>query len=146
MSILLAAPTGRAAKRMTEATGYEAQTIHRLLEVNVNPEEEDSVGGFLRNRQNPLEADVIIIDEMSMVDLPLMHALLSAVVPGTRLILVGDVDQLPSVGPGSVLKDIIASENFPVVTLTRIFRQAGESDIVVNAHKDQCRGTGGPRQ
>ena len=135
MSILLAAPTGRAAKRMTEATGYEAQTIHRLLEVNVNPEEEDSVGGFLRNRQNPLEADVIIIDEMSMVDLPLMHALLSAVVPGTRLVLVGDVDQLPSVGPGSVLKDIIASQRFPVVTLTRIFRQAGESDIVVNAHK-----------
>lgn len=110
MSILLAAPTGRAAKRMTEATGYEAQTIHRLLEVNVNPEEEDSIGGFLRNRQNPLEADVIIIDEMSMVDLPLMHALLSAVVPGTRLVLVGDVDQLPSVGPGSVLKDIIASQ------------------------------------
>ena len=135
MSILLAAPTGRAAKRMTEATGYEAQTIHRLLEVNVNPEETDSVGGFMRNRQNPLEADVIIIDEMSMVDLPLMHALLSAVVPGTRLVLVGDVDQLPSVGPGSVLKDIITSECFPVVTLTRIFRQAGESDIVVNAHK-----------
>ena len=135
MSILLAAPTGRAAKRMTEATGYEAQTIHRLLEVNVNPEEIDSVGGFMRNRQNPLEADVIIIDEMSMVDLPLMHALLSAVVPGTRLVLVGDVDQLPSVGPGSVLKDIITSECFPVVTLTRIFRQAGESDIVVNAHK-----------
>lgn len=135
MSILLAAPTGRAAKRMTEATGYEAQTIHRLLEVNVNPEETDSVGGFMRNRQNPLEADVIIIDEMSMVDLPLMHALLSAVVPGTRLVLVGDVDQLPSVGPGSVLKDIITSDCFPVVTLTRIFRQAGESDIVVNAHK-----------
>ena len=135
MSILLAAPTGRAAKRMTEATGYEAQTIHRLLEVNVNPEEEGSIGGFLRNSQNPLEADVIIIDEMSMVDLPLMHALLSAVVPGTRLVLVGDVDQLPSVGPGSVLKDIIASGRFPVVTLTRIFRQAGESDIVVNAHK-----------
>ena len=135
MSILLAAPTGRAAKRMTEATGYEAQTIHRLLEVNVNPEEEGSIGGFLRNSQNPLETDVIIIDEMSMVDLPLMHALLSAVVPGTRLVLVGDVDQLPSVGPGSVLKDIIASGRFPVVTLTRIFRQAGESDIVVNAHK-----------
>ena len=129
MSILLAAPTGRATKRMTEATGYEAQTIHRLLEVNVNP------GGFLRNRQNPLEAVVIIIDEMSMVDLTLMHALLSAVIPGTRLILVGDVDQLPSVGPGSVLKDIIASHRFPVVTLTRIFRQAGESDIIVNAHK-----------
>ena len=112
---------------MTEATGYEAQTIHRLLEVNVNPEEEGSIGGFLRNSQNPLEADVIIIDEMSMVDLPLMHALLSAVVPGTRLVLVGDVDQLPSVGPGSVLKDIIASGRFPVVTLTRIFRQAGEA-------------------
>lgn len=135
MSILLAAPTGRAAKRMTEATGYEAQTIHRLLEVNVNPEEAENSGGFLRNRQNPLEADVIIIDEMSMVDLTLMHALLSAVIPGTRLILVGDVDQLPSVGPGSVLKDIIASHRFPVVTLTRIFRQAGESDIIVNAHK-----------
>ena len=120
---------------MTEATGYEAQTIHRLLEVNVNPEETESTGGFLRNRQNPLETDVIIIDEMSMVDLTLMHALLSAIVPGTRLILVGDVDQLPSVGPGSVLKDIIASDRFHVVTLTRIFRQAGESDIIVNAHK-----------
>ena len=135
MSLLLAAPTGRAAKRMTEATGYEAQTIHRLLEVNVSPDEEESAGGFLRNRQNPLEADVVIIDEMSMVDLPLMHALLSAIVPGTRLVLVGDVDQLPSVGPGSVLKDIISSERFSVVTLTRIFRQAGQSDIVVNAHK-----------
>lgn len=135
MSIMLAAPTGRAAKRMTEATGYEAQTIHRLLEVNGNPEEEGSVNGFMRNRENPLEADVIIIDEMSMVDLPLMHALLSAVVVGTRLVLVGDVNQLPSVGPGSVLKDIILSGKFHVVTLTRIFRQAGESDIVVNAHK-----------
>lgn len=134
LSILLAAPTGRAAKRMTEATGYEAQTIHRLLEVNGNPEEE-STGGFLRNRENPLEADVIIIDEMSMVDLNLMHALLSAVVQGTRLILVGDVDQLPSVGPGSVLKDIISSERFHVVTLTKVFRQAGESDIIMNAHK-----------
>ena len=134
LSILLAAPTGRAVKRMTEATGYEAQTIHRLLEVNGNPEEE-STGGFLRNRENPLEADVIIIDEMSMVDLNLMHALLSAVVQGTRLILVGDVDQLPSVGPGSVLKDIISSERFHVVTLTKIFRQAGESDIIMNAHK-----------
>ncbi|GAA0796878.1 ATP-dependent RecD-like DNA helicase [Faecalicatena orotica] len=135
MSILLAAPTGRAAKRMTEATGYQAQTIHRLLEVSGNPEEEGNVNGFMRNRQNPLETDVLIIDEMSMVDLPLMHALLSAVVEGTRLILVGDVNQLPSVGPGSVLKDIIASGSFPVVTLTKIFRQAGESDIVVNAHK-----------
>lgn len=134
MDILLAAPTGRAAKRMTEATGYEAQTIHRLLEVNGNPEEEGSAG-FQRDAENPLEADVIIIDEMSMVDLPLMHALLSAVVPGMRLILVGDVNQLPSVGPGSVLKDIIRSGCFPVVMLTKIFRQAGESDIVVNAHK-----------
>ncbi len=134
MDFLLAAPTGRAAKRMTEATGYEAQTIHRLLEVNGNPEE-DSVSGFQRNEENPLEADVIIIDEVSMVDLPLMSALLRAIVPGTRLILVGDSNQLPSVGPGSVLKDIIASECFSVVMLTKIFRQAGESDIVVNAHK-----------
>ncbi len=134
MDICLAAPTGRAAKRMTEATGYEAQTIHRLLEVNGNPEEEGNTG-FSRNEENPLEADVIIIDEMSMVDLPLMYALLNAVVPGTRLILVGDEDQLPSVGPGSVLKDIIASRCFSVTMLTKIFRQAGESDIVVNAHK-----------
>ncbi len=135
MSILLAAPTGRAAKRMTEATGYEAQTIHRLLEVSGNPEGEGNVNGFLRNRENPLETDVVIIDEMSMVDLSLMHALLSAIVPGTRLVLVGDVNQLPSVGAGSVLKDVIASECFPVVTLTTIFRQAEKSDIVVNAHK-----------
>lgn len=135
MDIFLAAPTGRAAKRMTEATGYEAQTIHRLLEVSGNPEEEGNVNGFAKNRENPLEADVIIIDEMSMVDLPLIHALLSAILVGTRLILVGDVNQLPSVGAGSVLKDIIESEQFPVVKLTKIFRQAGESDIVVNAHK-----------
>ncbi len=134
MDIRLAAPTGRAAKRMTEATGYEAQTIHRLLEVNGSPEEEGSTG-FSRDEENPLEADVIIIDEMSMVDLPLMYALLNAVLPGTRLILVGDEDQLPSVGPGSVLKDIIASRCFSVTMLTKIFRQAGESDIVVNAHK-----------
>ena len=135
MSILLAAPTGRAAKRITESTGCEAQTIHRLLEVSGNPEDEGSVNGFLRNRDNPLETDVLIIDEMSMVDLTLMHALLTAVVPGTRLILVGDVNQLPSVGPGSVLKDLIASQKFHVVTLTKIFRQAGESDIVTNAHR-----------
>lgn len=135
MDIFLAAPTGRAAKRMTEATGYEAQTIHRLLEVSGNPEEEGNVNGFAKNRENPLEVDVIIIDEMSMVDLSLMHALLSAVLVGTRLILVGDVNQLPSVGAGSVLKDIIESNTFPVVKLTKIFRQAGESDIVVNAHK-----------
>ena len=134
MELFLAAPTGRAAKRMTEATGYEAQTIHRLLEVNGNPEEEGN-SGFQRNAENPLEADVVIIDEMSMVDLPLMYALLHAIIPGTRLILVGDANQLPSVGPGSVLKDIIRSDYFPVVRLTKIFRQAGESDIVVNAHK-----------
>lgn len=134
MDIFLAAPTGRAAKRMTEATGYEAQTIHRLLEVNGNPEEEGS-SGFQRNEENPLEADAIIIDEMSMVDLPLMYALLGAIIPGTRLVLVGDGNQLPSVGPGSVLKDIIDSHCFPMVMLTKIFRQAGESDIVVNAHK-----------
>lgn len=135
MDIYLAAPTGRAAKRMTETTGYEAQTIHRLLEVNGNPQDEEQKNGFARNRENPLEVDVIIIDEMSMVDLPLMHALLSAICVGTRLIMVGDRNQLPSVGPGSVLKDIIDSGCFPVVMLTRIFRQAGESDIVVNAHK-----------
>ena len=134
MDICLAAPTGRAAKRMTEATGYEAKTIHRLLEVNGNPEEQDT-GGFGRNRENPLETDVVIIDETSMVDLPVMHALLSAIVPGTRLILVGDINQLPSVGPGKVLKDLIDSEAFPVMMLTKIFRQAQESDIVVNAHK-----------
>lgn len=134
MELLLAAPTGRAAKRMTEATGYEAQTIHRLLEVNGNPEEEGNTG-FQRNEENPLEADVIIIDEMSMVDLSLMHALLKAVVPGMRLVLVGDANQLPSVGPGSVLKDMIRSGYFSTVMLTKIFRQAGESDIVVNAHK-----------
>lgn len=135
MEILLAAPTGRAAKRMTEATGYEAQTIHRMLEVCGNPEDENARNGFSRNEENPLEADVIIIDEMSMVDLPLMHALLCAIMPGTRLILVGDINQLPSVGPGSVLKDMIESECFSVVMLTKIFRQASKSDIVVNAHK-----------
>lgn len=134
MDIFLAAPTGRAAKRMTETTGCEAQTIHRLLEVNGNPEEEGP-SGFTRNEENPLEADVIIIDEMSMVDLPLMYALLGAIVPGTRLVLVGDRNQLPSVGPGSVLKDIIDSDCFPVVMLSKIFRQAEESDIVVSAHK-----------
>ncbi len=134
MDVFLAAPTGRAAKRMTEATGYEARTIHRMLEVMGRPEEEGNIG-FGRNMQNPLETDVIIIDEMSMVDLYLMHALLSAIVPGTRLILVGDINQLPSVGPGSILNDIIKSKCFKVVELSKIFRQASESDIVVNAHK-----------
>ena len=138
--IFLAAPTGRAAKRMSETTGYEAKTIHRMLEVNgAMSEAEESakqIGGmFERNESNPLEADVIIIDEMSMVDITLLYALLKAVGAGTRLILVGDVNQLPSVGPGNVLRDIIASGCFPVVTLQKIFRQASQSDIVVNAHK-----------
>ena len=132
LDIRLAAPTGRAAKRMSEMTGKEAKTIHRLLELSGDAQGE---GGFGRDEDNPLETDVIIIDEMSMVDISLMNSLLKAIVPGTRLVLVGDVNQLPSVGPGSVLKDIIASEQFPMVTLSRIFRQAKESDIIVNAHK-----------
>ena len=133
----LAAPTGRAAKRMTETTGYEAQTIHRLLELSGMPEDdrEGQPIHFERNAENPLDADVIIIDEMSMVDIHLMHSLLMAVTAGTRLILVGDENQLPSVGPGNVLHDIIRSAQFPVVELKKIFRQASESDIVVNAHK-----------
>ena len=153
MEILLAAPTGRAAKRMAEATGYEAKTIHRLLELTGVPmmdsrgssgtADTNAAAGsarlegmhFERNEENPLDADVIIIDEMSMVDISLMHALLKAVNVGTRLILVGDVNQLPSVGPGNVLRDMIESEKFPVVKLTKIFRQAAESDIIVNAHK-----------
>lgn len=134
--ILLAAPTGRAAKRMTEATGREARTIHRMLEFSGTPGEraEDDVK-FERNESNPLEADVVVIDEMSMVDVHLMYALLKALVVGTRLILVGDANQLPSVGPGNVLRDILRAECFPVVKLTRIFRQSEASDIVVNAHR-----------
>lgn len=135
LDIYLAAPTGRAAKRMTEATGYEAKTIHRMLELSHIPEGEEHRMYYGRNEENPLEADVIIVDEMSMVDLPLMSVLLRAIVVGTRVIFVGDQDQLPSVGPGSILKDLIESKSFPVVKLTKIFRQAGESDIVVNAHK-----------
>ena len=153
MEILLAAPPGRAAKRMTETTGYEARTIHRMLELvpsgipdsgsmpgNNGSSGKNGVfssGGmhFDRNEENPLDADVIIIDEMSMVDISLMHSLLRAVNVGTRLILVGDVDQLPSVGPGNVLRDIIDSGCFNVVKLTHIFRQAAQSDIIVNAHK-----------
>ncbi len=130
LDFMLAAPTGRAAKRMSETTGYEARTIHRMLELGG----EESIG-FGRDESNPLEADAIIIDEMSMVDLPLMNSLLKAITPGTRLILVGDVNQLPSVGPGRVLKDIITSGQMPVVELTEIFRQAKESDIIVNAHR-----------
>jgi len=135
MDVYLAAPTGRAAKRMTEATGYEARTIHRMLELAYMPEDSDNRMQFGRDEENPLETDVIIIDEMSMVDLPLMHVLLKAITVGTRLILVGDKDQLPSVGAGSVLKDLIESECFPIITLSKIFRQAEQSDIVVNAHK-----------
>ncbi len=132
MDIFLAAPTGRAAKRMSETTGFEARTVHRMLELSGGAE---GGAGFERNEQNPLETDVIIIDEMSMVDITLMHSLLKAIAVGTRLILVGDVNQLPSVGPGSVLKDIIRSNTCNVVRLTKIFRQSSTSDIIVNAHK-----------
>ena len=136
LDLLLAAPTGRAAKRMSEATGYEAKTIHRLLELNGALDEEDKRKvRFERNEENPLDADVVIIDEMSMVDVSLFQALLQAIVPGTRLILVGDVDQLPSIGPGQVLKDIMDSKCFHCVVLQKIFRQKNGSDIVVNAHK-----------
>lgn len=127
LKILLAAPTGRAAKRMTEATGLEAKTIHRLLECK--PPE-----GYQKNEDNPLEGDVLIIDECSMIDMILMNALLKAIPEGMRLILVGDIDQLPSVGAGNVLRDIIDSGVFPVVRLTRIFRQAQSSRIIMNAH------------
>ena len=149
LEVLLAAPTGRAAKRMAEATGYEAMTIHRLLGVRAVREEGDGAftpdseigergGGFSyfdKGRDNPLEADAIIIDEMSMVDMHLFCSLLKAVMPGTRLILVGDVNQLPSVGPGRVLQDLIGSGVFRTVMLKKIFRQALESDIVTNAHR-----------
>lgn len=131
--VALAAPTGRAAKRMTEATGYEAKTIHRLLEIGYTDDELEMV--FLRTEVNPIDADVIIIDEVSMVDILLMDNLLKAIKPGARLILVGDVDQLPSVGPGNVLKDIIASNTIKTVRLTEVFRQAEKSLIVVNAHR-----------
>ena len=132
LEIFLAAPTGRAAKRMSETTGFEARTVHRLLELNGGAE---GSGGFERDESNPLEANVIIVDEMSMVDISLMYSLLKAISVGTRLILVGDVNQIPSVGPGSVLRDIIQSHACNVVMLTKIFRQASTSDIIVNAHK-----------
>lgn len=135
MDIMLAAPTGRAAKRMTEATGHEAQTIHRMLELSRILSDEISNASFERNETNPLETDVVIIDEMSMVDIFLMNSLLKAIADGTRLILVGDANQLPSVGPGNVLKDIIASGCFNTVRLAKIFRQEEAGDIVVNAHK-----------
>ena len=137
LDIMLAAPTGRAAKRMTEATGYEAKTIHRLLEVSGQVDDDDKQRGvhFEKNRDNPLETDAIIIDEMSMVDIHLFYALLKALIPGVHLILVGDSSQLPSVGPGQVLSDLIASGRFSTIYLKKIFRQAEESDIVMNAHR-----------
>ncbi len=135
MDIFLAAPTGRAAKRMTEATGYESRTIHRLLELNGAVSEEARAARFERNEENPLEADVIIVDEMSMVDIFLFQALLKAIPVGTRLIMVGDVNQLPSVGAGQVLQDLMQSGCFETVVLEKIFRQAKESDIVLNAHR-----------
>ena len=139
LEVSLAAPTGRAAKRMNEATGHEAKTIHRLLEISGGASEEtgrDEIDAkFGRNEQNPLETDVIIVDEMSMVDTFLVHALLKAVTIGTRVVFVGDINQLASVGPGNVLRDIIESEQFSVVRLTKVFRQAGESGIVTSAHK-----------
>ena len=142
MEVLLCAPTGRAAKRMKETTGMEAMTIHRMLGVRARDGEEDRnapaaplLTDFGRDEENPLEADVIIVDEMSMVDMYLFHALLKAVRSGTRLILVGDVNQLPSVGPGRILQDLIRSGAFRTVILQKIFRQAARSDIVVNAHR-----------
>lgn len=133
--VILAAPTGRAAKRLSEATGMEAKTIHRLLEVSGGSGDDDSEKrSFGRDRDNPLETDVVIVDEMSMVDILLFRALLSAISVGTRLIMVGDENQLPSVGPGSVLKDILSTGKFRSMALKKIFRQAGESDIVMNAH------------
>jgi exodeoxyribonuclease V alpha subunit len=127
--IALCAPTGRAAKRLSETTGLEAKTIHRLLEVDPR------TGGFKRQESHPLECELLVVDEMSMVDVPLMHALLRAVPAHAAVVLVGDVDQLPSVGPGQVLADIIDSGAVPVVRLTEVFRQARESRIIVNAHR-----------
>ncbi len=145
LDLLLAAPTGRAAKRMEETCGLPAKTIHRLLELAGGLEGEGGKPRFNRNEDLPLEADAIIIDEMSMVDVRLMHSLLKAVPVGTRLILVGDVNQLPSVGPGNVLKDILLSEAFATIRLTKIFRQAQESDIILNAHKIHMGEKVGPK-
>lgn len=135
LEVLLAAPTGRAARRMKEATKCEAQTIHRLLGVTVVDENEQSYMSFERGEDNPLEADAVIIDEASMIDITLLYSLLRAIAAGTRVIFVGDVDQLPSVGPGNCLSDILEAGCFPVVKLEQIFRQASESDIVLNAHR-----------
>ena len=133
LEVELCAPTGRASKRMAESTGFESKTIHRLL--GLNSETENYMQGMEKNEDNPIEADVIIVDESSMIDLMLMHSLLKAIADGTRLILVGDVDQLPSVGAGNVLKDIINSECIKTIYLTEIFRQGQESAIITNAHK-----------
>src|SRR3981081_3770982 len=127
--LLLCAPTGRAAKRMTEATGFEAKTIHRLLEVD------PKTGGFKRSGDNPLDCDLLVIYETSMVDVLLMQALMKAVPDQSALLIVGDIDQLPSVGPGQVLADIIASGTVPVVRLTEVFRQAAQSKIITSAHQ-----------
>ena len=140
IKLVLCAPTGRAAKRMNEATGFEAKTIHRLLEVDPKG------GGFRRNTDNPLECDLLVVDETSMVDVLLMHALLRAVPDKSALLVVGDVDQLPSVGPGQVLADMIASGAIPVVRLTEVFRQAAESQIIVNAHRINQGAHAGPSQ
>ena len=129
VKLLLCAPTGRAAKRMTEATGFEAKTIHRLLEVDPKG------GGFKRDSDNPLDCDLLVVDEASMVDVMLMQALMKAVPDNAALLIVGDIDQLPSVGPGQVLADIIASGAVPVVRLTEVFRQAAASRIIVSAHR-----------
>ena len=129
MNLLLCAPTGRAAKRMTEATGFEAKTIHRLLEVD------PKAGGFKRSSEHPLECDLLVVDETSMVDVLLMQALLKAVPDHAALLIVGDIDQLPSVGPGQVLADVIASGAVPVVRLTEVFRQAAQSRIITSAHR-----------
>ncbi len=129
VKILHCAPTGRAAKRMTEATGFEAKTIHRLLEVDPKR------GGFKRGGNNPLDCDLLVIDETSMVDVMLMQALMKAIPDGSALLIVGDIDQLPSVGPGQVLADIISSSTLPCVRLTEVFRQAAQSKIITSAHK-----------
>src|ERR1039457_873953 len=126
---MLAAPTGTAAKRMSEVIGFEAKTIHRLLEYNP----QDQL--FARNEDSPLEADLLVIDEVSMIDTILMNSLINAVTPNSTLVLVGDIDQLPSVGPGNILHDLIKSDKIPTAMLTKIFRQAEESKIVVTAHK-----------
>src|SRR5665811_1893504 len=129
VNLLLCAPTGRAAKRMTEATGFEAKTIHRLLEVD------PKAGGFKRNAENQLECDLLIVDETSMVDVMLMQALMKAAPDNAALLIVGDIDQLPSVGPGQILADVIASGAVPVIRLTEVFRQAAQSRIITSAHK-----------